>query len=81
MALKLVGKTIWVSMVTNHSYQTHPISIKPPPRCRVSCEEHNGVMFMVGGECNGCILDLKILGGRLSKKVKKVKKVERFERY
>jgi len=48
MALKLVGKTILVSMGTNHSYQTHPITIKPTPPCRALCEEHNGVMFMVG---------------------------------
>ena len=49
MALKLVGRRILVSMVTNHSYQTHPITIKPPPPGRVLCEEHSGVMFMVGG--------------------------------
>jgi len=29
MALKLVRLIILVSMVTNHSYQTHPITIKP----------------------------------------------------
>ena len=49
MALKLVGQIILVSMVTNHSHQTHPITIKPPPPCWVSCEEYNGVMFKVGG--------------------------------
>ena len=49
MALKLAGEIILVSMVTNHSYQTHPILIKPPPPCRVQYKEHNGVMFMVGG--------------------------------
>ena len=49
MALKLMGQIILVSMVTNHSYQTHPITIKPPPPGRVLCEEHSGVMFMVGG--------------------------------
>ena len=49
MALKLVGKTILVSMGTNHSYQTDPITIKPIPPCRVRCGEHSGVMFMVGG--------------------------------
>jgi len=48
MALKLVGQTNLVSMVTNYSYQTHPITIKPPP-CRASCEEHSGVMLKVGG--------------------------------
>jgi len=48
-ALKSVGQTILVSMVTNNPYQTHPITLKPPPLCRVSCGEHNGVMFMVGG--------------------------------
>ena len=49
MALKLVGQIILVSMVTNHSYRTHPIPIKQPPQCRALCEEHSGVMFMVGG--------------------------------
>ena len=49
MALKMVGLIILVSMETNHSYQIHPITIKPIPSCGVSCEEHNGVMFMVGG--------------------------------
>ena len=49
MALKLEGQIILVSMETNHSYQTHPITIKPPPPCRVSCEEHSGVMLTVGG--------------------------------
>ena len=49
MALKLVGQIILVSMVTNHPYQSHPIATKPPPRCRVQCEEHGGVMIMVGG--------------------------------
>ena len=49
MALKLVGQIILVSMVTNHSHQTHPITIKPPSPCRVQCEEHGGVMIMVGG--------------------------------
>jgi len=49
MALKLVGQIILVSMVTDHSYQTHPITIKPPPPCRVLCGEHNGVMIMAGG--------------------------------
>ena len=49
MALKLVGLIILVSMETNHSYQTHPITIKPPSPCRVQCEEHGGVMIMVGG--------------------------------
>ena len=49
MALKGCGQIILVSMVTNHSYQTHPITIKPPPLCRVSSREHRGVMFMVGG--------------------------------
>ena len=49
MALKLVGQIILVSMVTNHSYQTHPITIKPPSPCRVQCEEHGGVMIVVGG--------------------------------
>ena len=49
MALKLVGQIILVSMETNHSYQTHPIPIKPPPLCRAACEEHSGVVFMVGG--------------------------------
>ena len=49
MALKLVGQIILVSMVTNHSYQTHPISIEPTPPCRALCEEHSGVMFIVGG--------------------------------
>jgi len=49
MALKLVGLIILVSMETNHSYQTQPITIKPTPLpCRALCEEHNGVMFMVG---------------------------------
>ena len=48
MALKLEGQIILVSMETNHSYQTHPITTKPPPLCRVLCEEHNGVMFMMG---------------------------------
>ena len=49
MALKLVGLIILVSMETNHSYQTHPITIKTTPPCRVQCGEHSGVMFMVGG--------------------------------
>ena len=49
MALKLVGQIILVSMVTNHSYQTPPITIKPPPLCWVPWGEHSGVMFMVGG--------------------------------
>jgi len=49
MALKSMGQKILVSMVTNHSYLSHPITIKPPPPCRVSCEEHRGVMFMFGG--------------------------------
>ena len=49
MALKLVGLIILVSMVTNHPYQTHPITIKPTSPCRMSCGEHSGVMFMVGG--------------------------------
>ena len=49
MALKLVGQIILVSMVTNHSYRTHPITIKPTPPCRALCEEHSGVMVMVGG--------------------------------
>jgi len=49
MALKLVRETILVSMVTNHSYQTHPIPIKTPPPCRVSCGEHSGGMVMMGG--------------------------------
>ena len=49
MALKLVGQIILVSMGTNNSHQTHPITIKPPPLCRMSCGEHSGVMFMVGG--------------------------------
>ena len=49
MALKLVGLIILVSMVTNHPYQTHPITIKPPSPCKVQCEEHSGVMFTVGG--------------------------------
>ena len=49
MALKSVGQTILVSMVTNHPYQTHLITKKPPPPCRASCEEHSGVVFMVGG--------------------------------
>ena len=43
------GRIILVSMVTNHSYQTHPISIEPTPPCRALCEEHSGVMFIVGG--------------------------------
>ena len=42
MALKLVGLIILVSMVTNHSYQTHPITMKPPPLCRALCGEHSG---------------------------------------
>jgi len=45
----LVGQIILVSMVTNHSYQTPPITIKPPPLCWVPWGEHSGVMFMVGG--------------------------------
>ena len=49
MALNVVGQTILVSMETNHSNRTHPITIKPPPPGRVSCEEHSGVMFMVEG--------------------------------
>ena len=49
MALKLVGQIILVSMVTNHSNRTLPITIKPPSPCRVLCGDHNGVMFMVGG--------------------------------
>ena len=49
MALKLVRKTILVSMETNHSYQTHSIPIKPTPPCRVLCGEHNGVMLVMGG--------------------------------
>ena len=48
-ALKSVWQTILVSMETNHSNRTHPITIKPPPQCRALCEEHSGVMFMVGG--------------------------------
>jgi len=43
------GSDILVSMVTNHSHQTHPIAIKSTPPCRVSCEEYNGVLFMAGG--------------------------------
>ena len=49
MALKSMGQKILVSMVTNHSYQTDPITIKPPPMCRASGGKHSGVMFMVGG--------------------------------
>jgi len=50
MALKLVGEIILVSMVTNHSHQTHPTTIKPTLPCSVLCgEEHSGVMFMAGG--------------------------------
>ena len=49
MALKMVGLIILVSMVTNHSYQNDPITIKPTPPCRALCEEHSGVMFVVGG--------------------------------
>jgi len=49
MALKLEGQIILVSMETNHSYQTHPIKLKPPPPRRRWCEEHSGVMFIVGG--------------------------------
>ena len=48
MALKLVGKTILVSMETNHSDRTHPITIEPPPLCRASCGEHSGMLFMGG---------------------------------
>jgi len=72
MALKLVGQIILVSMVTNLSYQTDPITIKPPP-CRMSCGEHSGVMFM-GGWVERLHLDLKIFRGGFPKKVKKVKK-------
>jgi len=49
MALKSVGQTILVSMVTNHPYQPTPIPIKSTSLCRVQCEEHSGVMLMVGG--------------------------------
>ena len=49
MALKLVGQIILVTKETNLSYRTHPIPIKSTPMCRVSCGEHNGVMFKVGG--------------------------------
>jgi len=49
MALKMVGEIILVSMETDHSHQTHPITIKSTPLCRVLYGEHNGVMFMVGG--------------------------------
>ena len=49
MALKWVETDNLVSMVTNHPYQTHLITKKPPPPCRASCEEHSGVVFMVGG--------------------------------
>jgi len=48
MALKMVGLIILVSMVTNHSNRTLPITIKPPSPCRVLCGDHNGVMFMGG---------------------------------
>jgi len=68
MALKLVGRIILVSMVTNHPYQTHPITIKPPPLCRVSCEEHRGWC-----SCwEGCISDcLKRWKKRRKKKERK----------
>jgi len=38
-----------VSMVTNYSNQTHPITIKPIPPGRILCEEHSGVIRGGGG--------------------------------
>jgi len=71
MVLKLVGQIILVSMVTNHSYQTHPITIKPYHH--VGCCVRSTIVWCSWweGECNGCILDLKILEGDFLKRWKK----------
>jgi len=64
-------------MVTNHSYQTRPITIKPSSPCGRCVGSTMVWCSWWEGECNGHILDLKILGDCL-KKVKKVKKRKKF---
>ena len=71
-----MGLIILVSMVTNHSYQPHPIPIKPPPPGRASCEEHSGVMFMVGGWVQRPQFGFEDFWGKLPKKVKKRKECD-----
>jgi len=43
------AQIILVSMVTNHSNRTHPITIKSTSPGRILREEHSGLMFMVRG--------------------------------
>ena len=63
MALKLVGKTILVSMVTNHSHQTLPITIKPAHLVGSRMESTARWCSCREGECNGWNLDSKIFRG------------------
>jgi len=68
------GQIIWVSMVTNHSY--HLLQSQKNHHHQVGCRVRSTVVWSSWweGECNGRILDSKILGGIAEKGEKSEKR-------